>query len=70
MDWHADNVTLTFGHLTQRRNLVSFDMTNTSNAIGTEVSGTLGFGMLYLLDIKIDYRGGLVNFTYDPNRIH
>jgi tetratricopeptide (TPR) repeat protein len=66
----ADNVTLTFGHLTQRRNLVSFDMTNTSNAIGTEVSGTLGFGMLYLLDIKIDYRDGLVNFTYDPNRIH
>ncbi len=66
----ADNVTLTFGHLTQRRNLVSFDMTNTSNAIGTEVSGTLGFGMLYLLDIKIDYRDGLVNFTYEPNRIH
>jgi tetratricopeptide (TPR) repeat protein len=66
----ADNVTLTFGHLTQRRNLVSFDMTNTSNAIGTEVSGTLGFGMLYLLDIKIDYRDGLVNFSYDPNRIH
>jgi tetratricopeptide (TPR) repeat protein len=66
----ADDVSLTFGHLRQRRNLISFDMTNTSNAIGTEVSGTLGFGMLYLLDIKIDYRDGLVNFSFDPNRNH
>jgi len=29
----------------------------------------LGFAMLRLLDIKIDYRDGLVEFTYDPNRI-
>jgi predicted aspartyl protease len=66
----AEDVTLAFGHLKQKGSLVSFDMTNTSNSIGTEVSGTLGFGMLFLLDIKIDYRDGLVNFSYDPNRIH
>ncbi len=66
----ADDVTLAFGHFKQRRNLISFDMTNLSNSIGTEVSGTLGFGMLFLLDIKIDYRDGLVDFSFDPNRIH
>jgi hypothetical protein len=26
----------------------------------------LGFRMLFQLDIKIDYRDGLVNFTYAP----
>jgi len=66
----AEDVTLAFGHFKQRRSLVSFDMVNTSNSIGTEVSGTLGFGMLYLLDIKIDYRDGLVDFNFNPNRIH
>jgi tetratricopeptide (TPR) repeat protein len=66
----ADDVDLAFGHFKQRRSLVSFDMTNLSNSIGTEVSGTLGFGMLYLLDIKIDYRDGLVDFSFDPNRLH
>ena len=66
----ADDVMLMFGRFRQRRSLVSFDMTNTSNSIGTEVSGTLGFGMLFMLDIKIDYRDGLVDFSYDPNRFH
>jgi hypothetical protein len=28
----------------------------------------LGFVMLRLLDIKIDYRDGLVDFSYDPTR--
>jgi tetratricopeptide (TPR) repeat protein len=69
--YRADNVTLTFAHFRQQRQgLVSFDLTNISNSIGTEVSGTLGFAMLRLLDIKIDYRDGLVGFSYDPNRIH
>jgi hypothetical protein len=69
--YRADNVTLTFGHFQQRKQgLVAFDLTNISNSIGTEVSGTLGFAMLRLLDIKIDYRDGLVGFSYDPNRIH
>jgi tetratricopeptide (TPR) repeat protein len=69
--YRADNVTLTFAHFRQQRQgLVSFDLTNISNSLGTEVSGTLGFAMLRLLDIKIDYRDGLVDFSYDPNRIH
>jgi hypothetical protein len=26
--------------------------------------------LLYLLDIKIDYRDGLVKLSCDPNRLH
>jgi tetratricopeptide (TPR) repeat protein len=69
--FRVDNVTLTFGHFQQRKQgLVAFDLTNISNSLGTEVSGTLGFAMLRLLDMKIDYRDGLVDFSYDPNRLH
>jgi Flp pilus assembly protein TadD len=69
--YRADNVTLTFGHFQQKKQgLVAFDLTNISNSLGTEVSGTLGFAMLRLLVMKIDYRDGLVDFTYDPNRLH
>jgi tetratricopeptide (TPR) repeat protein len=69
--FRVDNVTLTFGHFQQKKQgLVAFDLTNISNSLGTEVSGTLGFAMLRLLDIKIDYRDGLVDFSYDPNRFH
>jgi hypothetical protein len=45
-------------------------MTSMSNSAGTEISGSLGFVMLWLLDIKIDYRDGLVDFAYDDKRFH
>lgn len=66
----ADDVSLAFAHFRQKKSLVAFDLTNMSNAAGTEVSGTLGFGMLFQLDIKIDYRDGLIDFAFDPNRFH
>jgi hypothetical protein len=67
----ADKVKIRFSRFEQDRNdLISFDLTNISNHAGTEVSGTLGFAMLKMLDIKIDYRDGMVNFTYDKNRLH
>lgn len=69
--YSADNALLTFGHLRQEsQDIVSFDMTNMSDDAGTEISGTLGFTTLNLLDLKIDYRDGLVDFSYDPNRPH
>lgn len=69
--YRASHVTLQFSHFRQRReDLIAFDMTKTSDAFGTEISGMLGFAMLRMLDIKIDYRDGLVDFTYDPNRFH
>jgi tetratricopeptide (TPR) repeat protein len=67
----ADKVKIRFSRFEQDRNdLIAFDLTNISNHAGTEVSGTLGFAMLKMLDIKIDYRDGMVNFTYDKNRLH
>jgi tetratricopeptide (TPR) repeat protein len=63
----ADKANLRFAHLKQdRQGLVTFSLDGISKALGTEVSGTLGFRMLILLDIKIDYRDGFVNFTYTP----
>lgn len=67
----ADDITLTFSHFAQpARDMVAFDMTGISNGAGTEVTGTLGLAMLYQMDIKIDYRDGLVDFGYDPKRFH
>ena len=49
--------------------VITFDLSSQSRRFGTEVSGLLGFDMLRLLDLKLDYRDGLVNFTYDPKRV-
>ena len=65
----GDEVTLTFGSLRQRNlDIVAFDTSALSNSIGTEVSGILGFAMLRMLDLKIDYRDGLVEFNFDNKR--
>ena len=67
----ADKVKIRFSHFQQDRNdLIAFDLSNISNNAGTEISGTLGFAMLRMLEIKIDYRDGMVDFTYDKNRFH
>lgn len=50
-----------------RRNWLLSDI---SNDMGTDVSGILGFSLLWLLNLKIDYRDGLIGFAYDPNRFH
>ena len=41
-----------------------------SRHTGTEVSGLLGYGMLSILEVKLDYRDGLVEFVYDPKRVN
>jgi hypothetical protein len=67
--YSADKAILRFGHLRQEnQEMLSFDMTRTSDHIGTEISGTLGFTLLRFLDVKIDYRDGLVDFNYDKKR--
>jgi len=48
--------------------IVSLDLSGQSRRIGMEMSGFLGFGMLRVLDIKLDYRDGLVHFIYDRKR--
>ena len=69
--YHTSRVTLRFAGFTQRRDdLTVIDLTSLSDDSGTQISGLLGFTLFNMLDIKIDYRDGLVNFNYDPNRLH
>jgi predicted aspartyl protease len=63
----ADAATLHFGNLRQDvRDLIALDLTPQSHAFGTEISGIIGFSTLRLLKIDIDYRDGLVRFSYNP----
>ncbi len=67
--YSANKAVLQFGHLRQEnQDMIGFDTTSISDNTGTEVSGFLGFSMLRLLDIKIDYRDALVDFSYDAKR--
>ncbi len=66
--YRAEKVDLQFSRFHQLGvNTVAFDLSTISNSTGTEISGTLGFGLLSMLDIKIDYRDGLVDFVYRDN---
>jgi hypothetical protein len=66
----ADKVTILFSRYRQEnQNIVTFDLSGISRSAGTEVSGILGFDMLRLMEMKIDYRDGLVDFVYDPKRL-
>ncbi len=67
----ANKAVLQFGRLKQEnQDLTAFDTTSISDGDGTEVSGFLGFVMLRFLDIKIDYRDGLVDFNFDKKFWH
>jgi tetratricopeptide (TPR) repeat protein len=67
--FHA-KVTLRFGHLQQSNvDTVTLDLSKMSHQTGTEISGLLGFTMLEFVDLKIDYRDGLVNMAFDPKRV-
>jgi tetratricopeptide (TPR) repeat protein len=69
--YRADVVNLQFASFRhEREGLVSLDLTSVSDDLGVEVSGMFGFAMLRLMDMKIDYRDGLVDFQFDPNRFH
>jgi len=69
--YRGDEVTLTFANLKKHnQDIVAFDTKNISDSVGTEVSGFLGYPMLSILDMKIDYRDGLVFFSFDPKRFH
>ncbi len=69
--FRADKATLCFGRYKQENeDLISFDHSKLSQDTGTEISGTLGFSLLRMLKIKIDYRDGLVDFDYDFTRVH
>ena len=56
--------------LRSNQDVLTFDLSNLCRNTGTEVSGILGFQVLGMLHVKIDYRDGLVDFTYDPAKWH
>jgi len=67
--YRADNATLQFGRFVQKnQNVVTVDLSKFSKHTGTEISGVLGFQLLRMLQVKIDYRDGLVDFVYDAKR--
>jgi tetratricopeptide (TPR) repeat protein len=67
--YSANKAILIFGHLKQEnQDITALDTKPISDNLGTEVSGFLGFTTLRMLDIKIDYRDALVDFTYDAKR--
>jgi len=64
--YDVENVVIQFGRFRQKNaGMPSFDLSNISHRLGTEISGTLGFTLLRMFDVKIDYRDDLVDFTYD-----
>ncbi len=68
--YSSKKATLAFGHFRQsNQGIITFDLSNVSAQTGTEVSGFLGFEMLERLELKLDYRDGLVDFEYDPKRM-
>jgi tetratricopeptide (TPR) repeat protein len=65
--YNADNVILQFGRLRPKnQNVFNCDLSHVSDQVGTEISGILGFDALHLLEIRIDYRDGLVDFIEKP----
>lgn len=66
----ADKAAFRFANVNEpNQNVTTIDLSKLSNNMGIEVSGFLGFLTFRQLEVKIDYRDGLVEFTYDPNRI-
>ncbi len=60
--FRTEHVSLSFGNFRQENDhLISFDLSKIAAGIGTEVSGILGRSILSQVDLKIDYRDGLVN---------
>jgi hypothetical protein len=69
--YQTEEVTLTFGNFQQHRQRpLAIDLKRVSDDADTEISGILGFAMLWVLDIKLDYRDHLVDFHLDPNPPH
>lgn len=61
--YRAEEAVIQFANFKQdRSDLFAFDLSGQSHWAGTEISGLLGFRMLFELEMKIDYRDGLVNF--------
>ncbi|MGA8312102.1 MAG: aspartyl protease family protein, partial [Terriglobales bacterium] len=69
--YSSEKATLRFGHFQQSNlGIITLDLSTVCRQTGTEISGFLGFAMLRQLEVKLDYRDGLVDFEYDPKRVY
>lgn len=65
----ADNITFQFANVSQKvQDVVAFATPSISKSLNMEVSGFIGYTALSQMTIDIDYRDGLMKFSYDPNR--
>lgn len=61
--YSGDKATLRFANIRQpNQDMVTIDFSGISKDLGIEVSGFLGFSTFRILETKIDYRDGLVQF--------
>jgi tetratricopeptide (TPR) repeat protein len=69
--YRAEDVHLQFANFRQKMGtMISLDLTHMSDTSGLELSGFLGFGLLYMMDITIDYRDGLLRLKFDAKRFY
>jgi predicted aspartyl protease/Tfp pilus assembly protein PilF len=67
--YSADNITFKFANISQKiEDVVTFATPSISKNLNMEVSGFIGFTALGQMTIGIDYRDGLMKFSYDANR--
>jgi predicted aspartyl protease len=65
----ADNITFQFANVSQKvQDVVAFATPSISKSLNMEISGFIGYTALSQMTIDIDYRDGLMKFSYDPNR--
>ena len=65
----ADNITFQFANVSQKvQDVVAFATPSISKSLNMEISGFIGYTALSQMTINIDYRDGLLKFSYDPNR--
>jgi Flp pilus assembly protein TadD/predicted aspartyl protease len=65
----TDQLNFRFGNIEQpAREVVAFESPQMSKNAGLDIAGLIGATTLGQLTLKIDYRDGLVQFNYNPNR--
>jgi clan AA aspartic protease (TIGR02281 family) len=66
----TDMAALQFANIRQpNQYMATIDMSQISKSLGIEVSGFIGFPIFRQVEMKIDYRDGLVRFIYDPDKL-